>query len=716
MKKLLSLIGVIVLGLAFVAPLGAAPIEAYRSYVSGLLAVRHGDVRPALEEYQKVIALDKDATAVYRDLTYIYWQLGMTAEALSAAEKLGVTYSDDLSTQLFLGNFYLLAGQSDRARQAWEKALTIDPDNETAMLYLAAYHSSDNAPEKAIAYWERYLKEEPDSAEAHYQMGLIFDKTGKSEEAKAAFQKAVALKPELGEAHIALGQAYEKDDKPLVAADEYERYLKLSPDNSAVLFYLGGLYYKVKNYAAAENVFLRARALNPKDSNALFWLGMVGEQQKDWRKAARYLEEIRLQEETPLVLTRLSYYYSAQKDYVRALKYLKKASRLDAQNPMAHYLLGLAYMDAGKFRPAEKSLLQALKLKPDMEEANFHLAILHDQQGKFEEAVRELEKIITLNPRHTSALNYLGYSFAERGIRLPEAEAYIKRVIEAEPENGSFIDSMAWVHFKMGRAAEAEQELERALTKLPDPVIWEHLGDVRIALDRPADAWDAYQKAREADPAGKKLAKKIRDMEKLVLPGTLQRKLLKRAAGNLLQVRSLRLNFAAQGRSNDINFRFLGIFRYLRPELWRVDILGGFMAPQVVVIRNAGLQVYPQALRENISPQSIELFEQVKDLLNTRLLDAFDSERVVTRSKGRCLLYSVGNATLTIDKDNATVREYRDKGRLILKFRSHVHEEGLDLPAEIDIYSGSDKITTNIKLRNFILNENIDQNVFTLNR
>jgi tetratricopeptide (TPR) repeat protein len=712
--KYLSLI--LVLGLVFATPLGSAPIEAYRSYVTGLLAVRQGDIRTALQEYQKVMALDNDATAVCRDLAYIYWQLGMTAEALSAAEKLGLTYSDNLSTQLFLGNFYLIAGQSDSARKAWEKALTIDPDNETAMLYLAAYHSSDNAPEKAIAYWERYLKEEPGSAEAHYQMGLMFDKTGKSEEAKAAFQKAVALKPELGEAHIALGQAYEKDDKPSDAADEYERYLKIVPDNSAVLFYLGGLYYKVKNYVAAENVFLRARALNPKDGNALFWLGMVGEQQKDWRKAARYLEEIRLQEETPLVLTRLSYYYSAQKDYGRALKYLKKASRLDAQNPMAHYLLGLAYMDAGKLRPAEKSLLHALKLKPDMEEANFHLAILHDQQGKFEEAVREMEKIIKLNPRHTSALNYLGYSFAERGIRLPEAEAYIKRVIEIEPDNGSFIDSMAWVHFKMGRVADAEQELQRALTKLPDPVIREHLGDVRIALNRPADAWDAYQKAREADPSSKKLAKKIRDMGKLVLPGTLQRKLLKRAAGNLLQVRSLRLNFAAQGRSNDINFRFLGIFQYLRPELWRVDILGGFMAPRVVVIRNAGLQVYPLALRENLSPQSIELFEQVKDLLNTRLLDAFDSEWVATRSKGHCLLYSVGNATLMIDKDNATVREYEVKDRFILKFRSHVHEEGLDLPAEIDVYSGADKITTNIKLRNFILNENIDQNVFTLDR
>jgi tetratricopeptide (TPR) repeat protein len=706
----------VLLGLVPAVPAGAVPVEAYRCYITGLLAVRQGDAKTALQAYEKVMALDENATAIYRDLAYIYWQLGMTNEALFAAQKLGLAYPNDLSTQLFLGNFYLYAGQADRAREAWEQALRLDPSNESAMLYLAAFHSSGNAPEKAIAYWERYLKAEPDSAEAHYQLGLMLDKAGRLEPAKAAFQKAIALKPALGEAHIALGQLYEKDGQLLAAAEEYEQYVKLVPDNTAVLYYLGGLYYKAKNFGAAEDTFLRLRALNRDDTNALFWLGLIAEQKKEWPAAVRYLEEIRAREESPVILTRLSYYYAAQKDYCRAIKYLKKAARLDAQNPASYYLLGLAFMDAGKPRAAEKSLRQALKLKPDMEEVYFHLAMLHDQRGKFDTAVRELEKILALNPRHASALNYLGYSLADRGLRLKEAEEYVRRALAIDPGNGAYLDSLAWVHFRMGHPADAEKELSQALDIMSDPVIWEHLGDVRLSVHRPADAWDAYQRAQMLDPGNKKLLKKMRRTEKLLQPGTFERKLLKRAEGNLKQVSSLRLNFAVQGRARNTNFRLLGIFQYVRPELWRADILGNFMAPQVVVIQNGGIRISPQALSDTVSPESIELFDRVKDLLNARLLEQFDAAGVTVRSKGRRLIYTAGEATLIIDKDSATVREYRIAGRLILTFKSHVREEGLDLPAEIDMVSSREKITTNIKLHNYILNEKIDTGTFTLNQ
>jgi tetratricopeptide (TPR) repeat protein len=703
LKKISTQLVLVVLGLSLTLPLGAAPVEAYRSYITGLLALRQGDAKSALESYQKVMVLDSHATLIYRDLVFIYWQLGMTNEALAAADKLETEYPADLSTQLLLGNFYLYAGQTARARAAWEKALTIDPANETAMLYLAAYHSSDNDPDKSIAYWKKYLAQEPESADAYYQMGLMQDKSGKTDEARESVRKAISLKPTMAEAHIVLAQFYEKEGKLLGAAAEYEQYLKLVPDNSTILFYLGGLYYRSKNFQAANDIFLRARELNPADTNVLFWLGIVAEAQKDWGKATQYLEEIRKKEESPLILTRLSYYYSVRKDYGTAIKYLKKAAQLDARNPNAYYLLALAYMDAGKFRAAEKAFRYTLTLKPGMEEALFHLAILYDQRGKFDDAVREVREVLAIDPKHAPALNFLGYSYADRGIQL-----------EQDPDNGSYMDSLGWVHFKMGRSAESEKELQLAADKYPDPIIFDHLGDVRMKLGKNAEAWDAYQKALEGDPSNKTIRKKIRDMEKLVLPGTLQRKLLKRAAGNFLQIGTLSLNFSVQGHARDINFRFFGLFQYLRPELWRVDILGNFMAPQVVLIQNGGLQVHPQAMAANLSPESVTLFDQVRDLLNARLLDEFDHDGVTATAQGRCLLYRSGDKSLLIDRDSATVREYTVKDRLVLKFKSHLRTEGLDLPAEIDMYAPREKTTTTIKLHDFKLNKDIDENVFTL--
>jgi tetratricopeptide (TPR) repeat protein len=702
-----------ILWLSFSVCVNAVPIEAYRSYVRGLLAMRAGDVPSALDEYQRVATLDKNAVPVYRDLAVLYLQVSRPAEAVDAAEQLEALDKDNLNTQLFLGSFYLLAGQSGKARNAWEHALALDPANQTAILYLAAYHSSDNEPEKAIEYWNKYIRQDPNSAEGHYQLGMMQEKIGKLKEARESFLKTISLKAESSEAHLALAQIYEKEEKFVAAAQEYERYLELVPDNMAVLVYLGGLYYRLKNFDASEGAFLRAKEYNPQDTSILFWLGVLAEEKKDWKGAIRYFETINAKEKNTVILTRLGYYYSMQKDYCQAVKYLKKVVQLEPANPNGYYLLGLAYFDEKKFRLSERNFLLSLERKPDREEVYFHLGVLYDRWGKFNKAVEALEKVIQLNPKHSAALNYLGYSYADRGVKLEEAEALVLRALSSEPDNASFVDSLGWVRFKRGNYEAAEQELERASAKLFDPVIWEHLGDVRVRLNKNAEAWDAYQKALDLDPGNKKIIKKLNQLEKLVLPGTLQRKLLKRAAGNLLQVRTLSANFTVSGQASSVNFRFLGMFQYLRPEQWRVDILGNFMAPSAVIIQNQSLEVYPRSLRGSFSPESLQLFENIKDFFNTRLLDEFDGEKVQTKVKGHYLLFEKSDKSLLIDRRDGTVREYQIKDRMVLRFRTHSREEGLHLPSEINMYYPREKTSATLKLYHFILNKPMEEKVFT---
>ncbi|MBN1621707.1 MAG: tetratricopeptide repeat protein [Endomicrobiales bacterium] len=702
---------ILIFNLLVAASAYAIPTEAYHFYVRGLLASRAGDLKYALEQYQRVIMLDKNAVLAYRELAYLYWQFGRFNDSFYAAEKYNELAGDQVETQLFLGSFYLMTGQSALARKAWETALEIEPENETAILYLAAYYS-DRYPEKAVIYWEKFIKQRPDSARGYYQLGASHEKLGHLEEAKDSFKKAVDLEPNEAEAHLSLAGIYEQKGETDAAIKEYEHYLEVVPDNLTVLLYLGGLYFRLNRFEESEKVFTRALELNPIDTNINFWLGILAEQRQDWRKAISHFELIREKNESSVVLTRLSFYYSAMKNVSRAIKYLKKVAEIEPDNPNSYYLLGLAYFDMKKYKSAEKNFLKAIELKPDFEEIYFHLGVLYDSWGRFDKAVSKFEKVISLNPENATALNYLGYSYADRNMKLDEAEDLINKALKIDPDNGAYIDSLGWVYFRRGSFKEAEEILNRAVGKIADPIVWEHLGDVRFKLDNTSQAWDAYQKAMELDPNNKILAKKISQLEKFVLPKTLHRKILKRAVGNLLQVKSLKTNFAISAKTPEYNYRSFGTFQYSRPDKWRIDILGNLFAPQIVIMENHDINVYPQAMNRNISVENLQYLSRIKDYFNADLLEQFDSEDTEVTVKGSDYLYKLGKKTLLIDKKIGMIKEYRKEKQIIMKFRKQTLFEGLYLPSDIDIVLPGENTTAEIKIKNFILNETIKDNVF----
>ena len=102
-------------------------------------------------------------------------------------------------------------------------------------------------------------------------------------------------------------------------------------------------------------------------------------------------------------------------------------------------------------------------------------------------------------PRSTPARrgpNYLGYSYADRNVKLKEAEALILRALEVRPNDGYFVDSLAWVYYRQGDLSRAESQLRRALTLVPDdPVVLEHLGDVLLEQGKSDEAAAFFEKS-----------------------------------------------------------------------------------------------------------------------------------------------------------------------------------------------------------------------------
>jgi Flp pilus assembly protein TadD len=125
--------------------------------------------------------------------------------------------------------------------------------------------------------------------------------------------------------------------------------------------------------------------------------------------------------------------------------------------------------------------------------------------------VREMQEAIMLNPTHADALNYLGYSYAEREVKLQEAVTLIQQALTIKPENGYYLDSLAWAYFKMGRFKEALGEMKRAVAAVPDdPVFFEHLGEICLTNNLLNDARDAWLRSLELDPMNRKLADRFK--------------------------------------------------------------------------------------------------------------------------------------------------------------------------------------------------------------
>lgn len=112
-----------------------------------------------------------------------------------------------------------------------------------------------------------------------------------------------------------------------------------------------------------------------------------------------------------------------------------------------------------------------------------------------------MREVISLNPEHANALNYLGYTFADKGIHLDEALELVQKALKLKPDSGYITDSLGWVYYKKGEYVRAVTELEKAIELTPDdPIITEHLGDSYLKVNLLKKALKFYERALQLKP------------------------------------------------------------------------------------------------------------------------------------------------------------------------------------------------------------------------
>jgi Tfp pilus assembly protein PilF len=269
-----------------------------------------------------------------------------------------------------------------------------------------------------------------------------------------------------------------------------------------------------------------------------------------------------------------AYYLTIDRQIENAVKVLEKAKETDPNNANVLLFLGMNYLDLDKPDQALAALTKGVSLYPKDPQMRFQLATAEDRLGHFDEAEKEFETILKIDPKNSAAMNYLGYSWADKGVRLEEAEKLLRQAVALEPDNGAYLDSLGWVRFKRGDPREARPLLEKAVLLSPDPLIFDHLGDADLADHHPEVALQSWSKALSMDPKNETVRKKVTEEGERFFKSPDAKKYLKYMEGNLRQIQNLRGDFSFTGRLNKSHLHAEGKLYYAQPDRMRLDIPG----------------------------------------------------------------------------------------------------------------------------------------------
>ncbi|MBI3493566.1 MAG: tetratricopeptide repeat protein [Acidobacteria bacterium] len=458
------------------------------------------------------------------------WQDGplLLAEAYAGAGRVpdGIAWLEQHATNdprllPTLGDFYERERRWADAAKTYASALQRTPRNNALKTRYASallnVGGRDNLGQARDALTEVVAARTPPDTQALYLLSQANRRLGDSPAAEAAARRVIAQNNASPWGYYALAEALEvrhayqtvvDDLAPVIA--EHRR--SASPgaggadesfDVGLLLPHLGFAYQELGQYDKAIASFEDARRLAPKDPAVAGYLIEANIAAKKYGAAIDLARAALADHPDDLGLSRLQAQALRQSGKAdQGIALLEGVVKKHADEPMAYVALAQLYSDAARGAQAVKVLQDAQAKFPTDNAIAFELGSVFDKQKKFAEAEASFRQVLAREPDNAAALNYIGYMLAERGERLDESVNYLKKALQIDPDNGSYLDSLGWAYFKSDKLDLAEDNLRRAADQLRmNSVIQEHYGEVLFKLGRLDEAIAAWTRALAGDGA-----------------------------------------------------------------------------------------------------------------------------------------------------------------------------------------------------------------------
>jgi len=521
---------------------------------------RDGKIEEAYAATQRALARAPDDAYLLGHLAQLAFRLDKSKEARDYAESALAHGSDDPWLRMFLAESYRADGDMVRVIDLLTTPAGDPIDGDAAALLYQVWSEkgiTDRA--RAVARWQ--VDAEPEVPAGWLNLAEATEKLGDPAGAEKVLREADRRYPddvqflaaiaasrrgrgdrlgELGVLSELLARA-PQDAASWVAKAEAEfdlgraeegrgslaRAEELQPDDLRTTMRIALLDLQRGAFAEAEARLARVSELYPEQYEIAYYLGIARRRAGDTEGALLAFD--RIAEGHPRFVdgrVQVASILEEAGDHAGARVEIERAQARDNSRELTYFHASLIAR-GGDLAGGIAELEAMLRGGKEDGETLYNIGVLYGEARELDAALAAMDRVLALDPEHAGALNFIGYSWVERGERLDEAEALIERALAQKPGDGFISDSLGWLYYQRSLAAtdpkQAARWLDQARATLErahevsggDPVISEHLGDVYLALGQKRTALAKYEQAVKQGPRDAEQPELLAKLERL---------------------------------------------------------------------------------------------------------------------------------------------------------------------------------------------------------
>lgn len=517
--------------------------EAYHHFTNAVIYEQEGALEEAIKEYEVALSYEPLSYDIRMTLGGLFFEMKQPSQALDVLlpipQKTGRTYgllcdcylrldryaeaeatcrraletdSNNVALNYNLGILAVKAGKTDEAAKRFQVAAHFS-GNSNLYQQIAEMYAGTGAFDSAAAYLEQALKLSKEDPTLYSRLAVYYHAGGRKSESKEALLRGIAEHPVDARLQAQLLETYNSENNLDSVRIVAEKLVGLSHKDKLIYERIGQVLLRQKLDSLATACFRKALAIDEKSRYALFYLGRMEIDRKQFDSARAFF--IRLIEADSTVADgwiNLAFIDEQQKKPDSSIAILERAlhsvavDRDNVQFYMAQLLSGRRMSDS-----VIALLKQVIVEGGDTVRALFQIGAEYEKMGNFDKSVETFELLLATDSANAQALNYLGYLLADKGVRLDESLRMIEKAIAADSTNGAYIDSYAWVLFRLKRYDEALTQIKRVLAIVKnDATVIDHMGDIQAAMGYLEEAHQAWQQASALDPKNEKLKEKLK--------------------------------------------------------------------------------------------------------------------------------------------------------------------------------------------------------------
>jgi tetratricopeptide (TPR) repeat protein len=447
--------------------------------------IMNGDLNAAKPLLKKLLEKEDTRANGFLYLNSLLAHQANKNAVLQLTQELAAPYSQLAEAHFTVGQAAFQAGnlplalnestQANQLRPNWELAATLQAD----ILY-------NTSPEKGIAFYRRFLSNTSDANDARLNLARMLIKQSRFAEAK----------PELA------------------------KLSKLANTNPEILVVVGLLSVQSNQFLEAEQFFKQALDTKLKNKDPIYlYLGQIAEKNKNDVEAINWYSKVKKPTETSAQQS--DHYLDAKLSMAnvvsraqgadKAIQMLDELENLsDAQ--LAQVITAQANLlaQAKRLQESYELLGKAVANMPNSNELIYDYAMAAERVQQFTVLETQLRKLIKSKPDFAQAYNALGYSFADRNVKLEEANQLIAKALAISPGDHYIMDSMGWVQYRLGNLDKAFEYLNKAYNLQNDAEIAAHLGEVLWKQGKQDEASKLWADALKFNPENDVLLKTIK--------------------------------------------------------------------------------------------------------------------------------------------------------------------------------------------------------------